>query len=391
MNFILLCLGFCNSDFFGKSGISPFDFLCVTPDIIPLILNIKKFRRFARYYIIKSLVFRLENGLLIVKLDNQPFEFSFLIVKGWNFPNSHFMGRNGLSQPGDVFLKSYLFAFNWVNFVFEIPNEIVSAFDLSLHTEDDFFKLTNSVQQWLTLSESTGTTGLVKTAIVNFFYGRFVELAFVVQGVDDGAFGVSHGEIVDDTVLKSFDFCKVLFAPEFHLFDVALGFFEVFDDAMVFFDEFVDFDSRLIKLNDGLGLVGDEFGFDMLDILEEGFALVFELFDSEFDFFDVLGMSGDEDLLKIAELGVFVGESADLRLEFWVEIVETDNFWVDDGDFVFEEGDLLEVGVDFVFIFLGFCGVMLISCVDEMFELFLPGEEGVSLFSEGVDGVVEFV
>ena len=51
----------------------------------------------------------------------------------------------------------------------------------------------------------------------------------------------------------------------------------------------------------------------------------------------------------------------------------------------------MEVGVDFVFIFLGFCGVMLISCVDEMFEFFLPGEEGVSLFSEGVDGEVEFV
>jgi hypothetical protein len=82
MNLILLCLGFCNSDFFSKSGISPFDFLCVMLDIMPLILNIKKFRRFARYYIIKSLIFRLENGLLIVKLDNQPFEFSFLIVKG---------------------------------------------------------------------------------------------------------------------------------------------------------------------------------------------------------------------------------------------------------------------------------------------------------------------
>jgi hypothetical protein len=58
---------------------------------------------------------------------------------------------------------------------------------------------------------------------------------------------------------------------------------------------------------------------------------------------------------------------------------------------VFEEGDLLKVGVDFVFIFLGFCGVMLISCVDEMFELLLPGEEGVSFFSKGVDGKVEFV
>ena len=167
---------------------------------------------------------------------------------------------------------------------------------------------------------------MVNTAVVNFFYGRFVELAFVVQDVDDGAFGVSHGEIVNDTVLKSFDFCKVLFAPEFHLFDVAFGFFEVFDDAMVFFDEFVDFDSGLIKLNDGLGLVGEEFGFDMLDILEEGFALGFELFDSDFDFFDFLGMSGDEGLLKIAELGVFLGESADLGLEFGVEGVETGNF-----------------------------------------------------------------
>jgi hypothetical protein len=44
-----------------------------------------------------------------------------------------------------------------------------------------------------------------------------------------------------------------------------------------------------------------------------------------------------------------------------------------------------------MFIFLGFCGVMLISCVDEMFELLLPGEEGASFFSERVDGEVEFV
>jgi hypothetical protein len=167
---------------------------------------------------------------------------------------------------------------------------------------------------------------LIKTAVVNFFYGRFLKLAFVVQDVDYGAFGVSHGEIGDDTVLESFDFCKVLFAPEFHFFDVAFGFFEVFDDAMVFFDEFVNFNSGLIKLNDGLWLVGDEFGFDMINILKEGFALGFELFDSEFDFFDVLGMSGDECLLKIAELGVFLVQSADLGLEFRVEGVETDDF-----------------------------------------------------------------
>jgi hypothetical protein len=107
---------------------------------------------------------------------------------------------------------------------------------------------------------------------------------------------------------------------------VVFGFFEFFDDTMVFFDEFVDFNSGLIKLNDGLWLVSDEFGFDLFDIMEEGFSLGFELFDSEFDFFDVLGMPGDEGLLKIAELGVFLGEIADLSLEFGVEGVETGDF-----------------------------------------------------------------
>jgi hypothetical protein len=95
---------------------------------------------------------------------------------------------------------------------------------------------------------------------------------------------------------------------------------------MVFFDEFVNLDSGLIKLNDGLWLVCDEFGFDLFDIMEEGFSLGFELFDSEFNAFDVLGMPGDEGLLKIAELGVFLGESADLGLEFEVEGVETGDF-----------------------------------------------------------------
>jgi hypothetical protein len=232
---------------------------------------------------------------------------------------------------------------------------------------------------------------LIEAAIVDFLDGGFVELAFVVQDVDDGSFGFPHGEIGVDTVSESFDLGKVLFASEFHFLDVIFGFFEVFDDTVVFFDELVDFNSGLVKLNDSLGLVSDEFGFDLVDILEEGFAFGFKLFDFEFDLIDVLGMPGDEGLLKIAELGVFLGEGVDSGLEFGVEGVEMGDFCVDDGDFIFEEGDLLEVGGHFLLIFMGLGGVMLFFGVEEMLELLLLGEEGISLISERVDGEVELV
>ncbi len=57
------------------------------------------------------------------------------------------MGRHCLSQPDEVLLKSLPFALKRYDFVFNVPDVLISALNLSFHAEDGFFKLTDSVQQ----------------------------------------------------------------------------------------------------------------------------------------------------------------------------------------------------------------------------------------------------
>ena len=66
---------------------------------------------------------------------------------------------------------------------------------------------------------------------------------------------------------------------------MVFGSSEFFDDSMVFFNELVNFDSGLVQLYHGLGLLCQEFVLDLINILKEVLSLIFKLSYSEFQLF----------------------------------------------------------------------------------------------------------